>query len=149
MDIKSGNGYPAATLSNFAPHPFVFDGVQCNSMEALLQAFKSPYPHIQIEICKLVGFAAKKRGKNIYWQQDQTLHWNGRDYDRHGLDYQLLLSRAYTALYQQSESFRNALRASGNAVLTHHIGRTNASETILTQSEFCGRLMRLRNGEAI
>lgn len=149
MDIKSGNGYPAAAMSNFAPHPFVFDGVQCNSMEGLLQAFKSPYIHIQIEICKLVGYAAKKRGKNIDWHRTQTLHWQGKEYGRHSLDYQLLLSRAFYALWSQSASFRNAVRASGTAVLTHSIGRTNASETILTQSEFCGRLMRLRNGEAI
>jgi len=148
MDIKSGSGYPASALSNFAPHPFVFDGVPCASMEGLLQSFKSPYPHIQVEICKLVGYAAKKRGRNID-RRDQNLYWNGRAYDRHGLDYQLLLSRAYTALYEQNEGFRNALKASGNAVLTHSIGRTNPSETILTQSEFCGRLMKLRAGEAI
>ena len=37
MDIGSGNGYPSGALSNFSPHPFVFDGVECNSMEGLLQ----------------------------------------------------------------------------------------------------------------
>jgi hypothetical protein len=26
MDIGSGNAYPANALSNFAPHPFEFDG---------------------------------------------------------------------------------------------------------------------------
>lgn len=149
MDIKSGNGYPASALSNFALHPFIFSGVQCNSMEGLLQSFKSPYEHVQIEICKLVGYQAKKRGRNIDWRRDQRLYWSGVEYDRHGLDYQLLLSRAYQALYDQSDSFRRALQASGNAVLTHSIGRTNKSETILTQTEFCSRLMRLRNGEAI
>jgi predicted NAD-dependent protein-ADP-ribosyltransferase YbiA (DUF1768 family) len=40
MDILSGSGYPSGALSNFAPHPFVFDGVQVASMEGLLQAFK-------------------------------------------------------------------------------------------------------------
>ena len=40
MDIGSGNGFPAASLSNFAPHPFVIDGVQCNSMEGFLQSLK-------------------------------------------------------------------------------------------------------------
>lgn len=38
MDIGSGNAYPANALSNFAPHPFEFDGVQCNSMEGFLHS---------------------------------------------------------------------------------------------------------------
>ncbi len=33
MDIGSGKEYPSNALSNFSPHPFVFDGVECNSME--------------------------------------------------------------------------------------------------------------------
>ena len=33
MDIGSGNGYPSAALSNFAPHPFVLDGVEIASMK--------------------------------------------------------------------------------------------------------------------
>ena len=28
MDIGSGSGFPSATLSNFAPHPFVIDGIE-------------------------------------------------------------------------------------------------------------------------
>ena len=35
MDIGSGKSYPAHALSNFAPHPFVFDGVECASLETL------------------------------------------------------------------------------------------------------------------
>jgi hypothetical protein len=27
MDIRSGAGWPASALSNFAPHQFIFDGV--------------------------------------------------------------------------------------------------------------------------
>lgn len=40
MDIGSGNGFPAANLSNFHPHSFVIDGVECNSMEGFLQSLK-------------------------------------------------------------------------------------------------------------
>ena len=56
MDIGSGNGYPSGALSNFSPHPFVFDGVKCNSMEGLLQSFKFDKEHVQAEICKLVHY---------------------------------------------------------------------------------------------
>ena len=34
--------------------------------------------------------------------------------------------------------------ASGNGALTHSMGKTNKNETVLTTSEFCGRLLRLR-----
>ena len=145
MDIGSKHGYPASALSNFAPHPFVFDNVQCNSMEGLLQSFKFDKPHIQVEVCKLVGFAAKQRGRHKDWRTGQMLHWTGIQYDRHGDAYQMLLNRAYNALFEQSDSFRRALDATGNAVLTHSIGRINPSETILTQREFCSRLMALRD----
>jgi hypothetical protein len=55
MDIGSGTGFPSAALSNFTPHPFVFDGIECNSMEGLLQSFKFSNPEMQKEVCKLVG----------------------------------------------------------------------------------------------
>ena len=47
MDIGSGSGYPSANLSNFSPHPFVIDGVECNSMEGFLQSLK----YENVEIC--------------------------------------------------------------------------------------------------
>ena len=63
MDIGSGSGFPSATLLNFAPHPFVIDGIECNSMEGFLQSLKFSNPEMQKEVCKLVGKAAKFKGK--------------------------------------------------------------------------------------
>jgi len=144
MDIRSGAGYPASALSNFAPRQFVFDGVECNSAEGLLQAFKSRYEHVQVEICKLVGFKAKKRGSEINWKKDQILYWKGVEYKRDSEEYQELLDRAYDAMLEQSESFRKALLATGDAVLKHSIGKRDAAETVLTEREYCSRLTRCR-----
>jgi hypothetical protein len=144
MDIKSGCGYPAASLSNFTAHPFVFDGVSVASMEGLLQSFKFDKEHIQVEVCKLVGLAAKKRGKPRNWQERQTLYWKGVEYPRSGDEYQVLLDRAYQAMCDQNEGFRKALLATNSAVLTHSIGRSKKSDTVLTKTEFCSRLMFLR-----
>lgn len=47
MDIGSGKVGPAGGLSNFRPRPFVFDGVECASMEGLLQSFKYDKVHMQ------------------------------------------------------------------------------------------------------
>jgi predicted NAD-dependent protein-ADP-ribosyltransferase YbiA (DUF1768 family) len=143
MDIGSSNGYPSGALSNFAPHPFVIDGVECNSMEGFLQSLKFSDPEIQKEVCKLVGKAAKFKGKNKKWWKTQTLYWQGEEFDRESAEYQELLDRAYEAL-SQNTGFQKALLATGDAVLTHNIGKTKESETVLTRREFCSRLTKIR-----
>ena len=143
MDIGSRNGFPSSALSNFAPHPFVFDGVECNSMEGLLQSFKFSNPEMQKEVCKLVGKQAKFKGKEKKWFKTQTLYWQGKEFKRDSDEYQRLLDRAYDAL-STNEGFKRALLATGNAILTHTIGKTKQSETVLTRAEFCSRLMTIR-----
>ncbi|WQJ53427.1 MAG: hypothetical protein [Wendovervirus sonii] len=144
MDIGSKAGYPASSLSNFAPHPFVIDGIQCNSMEGFLQSLKFKDPEMQKYVCTLVGKAAKFKGKPKKWWQTQTLYWQGIEYKRDSQEYQDLLDRAYDALFQ-NDGFQKALIASGNATLTHSIGKKNINETVLTTQEFCSRLIKLRN----
>lgn len=63
MDIGSGSGYPSSNLSNFSPHGFVVDGVECASMEGFLQSLKFQDPEMQKHVCTLVGKAAKFKGK--------------------------------------------------------------------------------------
>jgi predicted NAD-dependent protein-ADP-ribosyltransferase YbiA (DUF1768 family) len=143
MDISSGNKYPSNALSNFAPHPFVFDGVECNSMEGLLQAFKYKNHEMQKHICTLVGRKAKGAGRKKAWWRQQRLWWKGVGYARESEEYQRLLDRAYEAL-GANQGFRKALLASNNAVLTHNIGGTDQKKTVLTRREFCRRLTSLR-----
>ena len=145
MDIGSGTSYPSNALSNFAPHPFVIDGVECASMEGFLQSLKFKNPEMQKHICTLVGKAAKFKGKDKKWWKEQKLYWQGKEYERESKEYQLLLNKAYNALYL-NEGFRKALEASGKAILTHSIGKNDKTHTVLTQAEFCGRLTKLRSG---
>lgn len=145
MDIGSKAGYPASALSNFAPHKFIFDGVECSSMEGFLQSLKFKSPEMQKEVCKLVGKAAKFKGKRKNWRVTQTLYWKGKEYKRDSDEYQELLDNAYISLFNQSESFRNALKATGSSSITHSIGKNKINETVLTQTEFCSRLLKLRN----
>ena len=93
MDIGSGNGYPSAALSNFAPHPFVIDGVECASMEGFLQSLKFESVDMQRYVCTLVGKAAKKKGHKKNWYQKQELYWNGQTYKEH---YQPGINIGYT-----------------------------------------------------
>ena len=144
MDIGSGTGFPSASLSNFAPHTFVIDGIECASMEGFLQSLKFSNPEMQKEVCKLVGKAAKFKGKKKKWWRTQTLFWQGQSFKRDSQEYQELLDRAFDALSQNS-SFQKALLATKDAVLTHSIGKTKITETVLTVQEFVSRLTRIRN----
>ena len=144
MDIGSGHGYPADALSNFAPHPFVLDGIECNSMEGFLQSLKFSNPDMQREVCKLVGRAAKFKGKKKNWYVKQVLYWQGKEIPRDSDEYQVLLDRAYMAMATQNRGFQSALLATQNAALTHSIGKIKTNETVLTRNEFCSRLTKIR-----
>ncbi len=145
MNIGSGKGYPASALSNFSPYVFIFDGVSYASMEGLFQAFKYDKEHIQIVVCLMVGKQAKFKGKkrNKAWKSKQTLWWKGKAYGRKSKEYQELLDRAFDAL-ATNEKFCKALLASGDSVLKHTIGSSKKSDTVLTESEFCRRLTKIR-----
>lgn len=144
IDIGSGAGYPSAALSNFAPHKFVVDGVLCNSLEGFLQSLKFSNPQMQEHVCTLVGKAAKFKGKKKKWWRDQTLYWQGVPIKRDSKEYQDLLDRAYGEL-AKNDGFRRALIATGNATLTHSMGRKKINETVLTTTEFCSRLTNIRS----
>ena len=114
-------------------------------MEGFLQSLKFESKDIQESVCKLIGSKAKFRGKHKKWWKTQTLYWRGVEIKRNSQEYQDLLDKAYQCMYDQSESFRNALKASMNSTLTHSMGKKNKNETILTVSEFCSRLTNLRD----
>jgi predicted NAD-dependent protein-ADP-ribosyltransferase YbiA (DUF1768 family) len=146
MDIGSKSKYPAGALSNFSPHAFVLDRVMIASMEGFLQGLKFKDVNMQKEICKLVGIGAKRAGAKKKWQPNQILYWKGEPIPRKSDRYQELLDAAYKAMFDQNAKARKALLASGNAHLTHSIGRIKKSETVLTRQEFCSRLMNIRRG---
>lgn len=148
MNIGSKHKYPSNALSNFAPHPFILDEVNISSMEGFLQSLKFKSPEMQKEVCTLVGYAAKKKGRNKNWQRTQTLWWKGNPIKRKSDEYQKLLDRAYTQLYENTK-FRKALEASKGSVLQHTIGRSREKETVLTKSEFCSRLTKLRDYQTL
>ena len=144
MNIGSGDSYPSCALSNFAPHPFTFDGVECASMEGFLQSLKFSNPDMQAHVCTLVGKAAKFKGKKKKWWTNQTLYWKGIPIHRSSEAYQILIENAYNALFL-NEGFRRALAATGKSTLTHSMGKNKMNETVLTEREFVRNLTRLRD----
>ena len=149
MAIGSGNGYPSSSFSNFAGHRFIIDGVTCNSMEGFLQSLKFESPDMQEYVCSLIGKMAKFKGKPKKWYTKQELYWRGKAIDRHSEEYQKLLDKAFKAMYDQSESFRKALKASEGANLSHSMGKSDPKKTVLTNTEFLSRLRRLRENGTV
>lgn len=145
IDVRYGSEPPINCLSNLYPNAFVFDDVECASMEGLLQAFKIKDFDKQRQMCALTGFEAKSSGAKVDWQSSQRLYWRGVSYDRMSDDYAALLKYAYKCLYQQNEQFREVLLSTKGFELTHTIGNNMKPATILTQKEFCDILSDLRD----
>lgn len=144
MDIHSRGAWPSKALSNFAPHPFIYNDVDINSMEGFLQGLKFKSVPMQREVCKLVGRAAKAKGAKKKWQTKGLLWWNGVAYDRYSSEYNNLLYDVYYSAIKQNEGFRRALLATKGMSLTHSIGKKKPKDTIITESEFCSILRNIR-----
>lgn len=134
----------AKLLSNFTEFHFIIDGIECASMEGFLQSLKFSDPEKQIAICKLIGGKAKMKGKNKKWYKNQILYWKGASIDRHSIEYQELIDKAYSELFKD-DNYKELLRDTKGYTLTHNIGKIDPKQTILTIDEFCQRLMDLRD----
>jgi len=146
IDIKGGSKDPrSARLSNFTDRPFVFDGVQCASIEGILQALKEFHFETQVEICAMSGKLAKRAGsERDAWKQEQMLWWRGVTYGRNSREYQELITRIYDAVYEQDPTFKKDLLADGNEDICHSIGNPDQRDTVLTEVEMIHQLNRLR-----
>ena len=113
-------------------------------MEGFLQGLKFKSVEMQREICLKSGLTAKRSGSKKNWRTTQTLWWQGEAIKRDSQEYQDLLDEAFGALFTQNMRARKALLATRDATLTHSIGRTKKSDTVLTRQEFCSRLMNTR-----
>lgn len=143
INISSSTRGVAGSLSNFTPHPFILDGVICNSMEGFLQSLKFENPDMQVHVASLVGRKAKFKGKKKKWYVTQTLYWQGVAYPRESEAYTKLIERAFDA-YGQNSKVKKILLSTNNATFEHSMGKRKKSETILTRSEFVSNLTRVR-----
>ena len=149
-DICYKYPYPYNILCNFYPSFFRFSGVEINSMEGFLQSLKTPNAELQKKICQLPGILAKKLGnylKKSKMYDGIHLHWQGKIFDRYSDFYQHLLHDAYNSKYNYDEPFRRTILKSKGHPLTHTIGKSSESETVLTEKEFIDNLNSLRNSK--
>ena len=146
LDIKAKDKGIGGALSNFAPHAFTIDGVQCASMEGFLQALKTPNVKKQQKVCAMTGIDAKnafRRSPRRYlFLKTHRVYWQGQTIDRMSGDFDDLITRAYDALFENSD-FRRALEGAKGKNLIHGHGKAKKKETVLTEEEFIFQLLRL------
>lgn len=145
VDIVNGCSYPANKLSNFEHYEFHVDGILCNSMEGFLQSLKFQDIEKQKEVCLLIGKEAKFKGKRKKWWREQILFWQGKEMKRNSDEYQLLLDKAFSSL-SSNPKFQKVLLDTGDSVIKHSEGKQEEERTVLTEKEFCSRLMKVREG---
>ena len=158
IDIYSKNPYPSGTLSNFRRCSFMLDGIECSSIEGVLQSLKVliPSPNksyqlwkeriaLQKQICSYANNKAKREGNflNLFNPQ-RTLNWQGIPLERKSKEYQHFLKRLFEARYLADAEYRHALYDTRNFKLTHSIGKHDKSLTNLTEEEFIGMLNHLK-----
>ena len=158
IDIYSKNPYPSGTLSNFRRCSFVFDDVECSSIEGVLQSLKVLIPspnsnyelwkeriNLQKEICSYANNKAKREGNFLnLFNPKRELNWQGVPLERKSKEYQNFLKRLFEARYLADAEYRHALYDTRNFKLTHTIGKHDKSQTNLTEEEFIGMLNHLR-----
>lgn len=145
IDISFKSQGFAKALSNLCNYKFIFDCIECNSMESFIQSLRTPDELLQKEICSMSGpFSYSIRTMLPDWRKTQTIYWKGKAINRQSGDYQRLLINAYFALYGNSEIFSYALNQSKGYKLAHSIGCTDKTLTLLTPDEYIDILESLR-----
>lgn len=146
IDISFSSKGLSKALSNLCPYPFEIDGVKCASMESFIQSLKVEDAKMQADVCSKTGpFCYSIREMFNDWRTTQTVYWKGKPINRQSDDYFLLLKEAYDKLLEQSPIFRYALTEvkKHNYSLTHSIGCTDKTQTLLTPDEYITLLEHL------
>lgn len=136
----------AKSLSNLFRYKFVFRKKKVSSIEGVLQGIKHKSAKNQNLVFGYYGLDAyHTRATNFFddWRRDGILYWQGKTINRQAEEYQLFLDELYISAIQ-NPLFLNAIKATGEKYLMHHIGVTDNTQTVLTREEYEVRLNTLR-----
>ena len=142
-NFKNSN---SRVLSNLYPLEFKFRGKKVKSIEGVLQGIKYKDKTTQNLVLKYSGVDAyhtRACNEIDFWGNAGILYWQGKPMDRHGKAYQDFLDELYISA-TKNPLYVRALIATGDKYILHHIGRNDASETVLTRFEYESRLNTLR-----
>ena len=150
--IHNGANGIEGRLRTFADRRFWFDGVECASIESVLEAFKFRDIYTQEYVASLSARDAYYEGQKeeaALWKDTRKLYWNGTVYDRDGEDYQKLLNILFQAIFEQDAQFRLDVAFLKNAVVKSKVGSRNPEGTVLTKNEYISHLLHFSGGSCL
>ncbi len=135
----------AKSLSNLYPYIFIMEGYSLKSMEGFLQSLKTNNTNEKVKIWGMHGVGCWKYGQQFNnWKDNQILYWDEKPIHRHSEEYDLLIQKAYDSLLENEEFYEN-LRKSIGYKLTHSMGKTDKSDSLLTKYEYIDNMNRIRD----
>ena len=144
LHFRSENGL-AKSLSNLYPYTFYMDGYSIKSMEGFLQSLKTNDTNEKVKMWGMYGVSCWKYGQQFNnWKDNQILFWDNHSIYRHSKDYDLLIQRAYDSLLENEEFYENLKKSIGYK-LTHSMGKTDKSDSLLTKHEYIENMERIRD----
>lgn len=166
INVASRSRFPEGrTCSNFPSTPFRFaldaeacellglqetapDGViiGVESVEGFVAGLKAEDVKEQRRIFALHGKEAKTAGKALPVSEPRKVFFLGRAFDYLSTEHRALIEWAIRLKFCQNEEARKALLDTGNAKLTHNMGRFDGKpgKTSLPKMVFVGLLLELR-----
>ena len=136
----------AKSLSNLYPYTFLMDGYMIRSMEGFLQSIKVKDFEEKIKLWRMFGVKCWKYGQQFNdWKETQILYDNfGKPINRHSPEYDFLIQKAFDCLFT-NEDFRDKMKQSMGYRVTHSMGKTDKTDSVLTKDEYIANIERLRN----
>ena len=150
--IHNGANGIEGRLRTFADRMFWFDGVECASIESVLEAFKFRDIDTQKYVAALSARDAYYEGQKeeaALWKATKKLYWKGTVYNRDGEAYQMLLDKLFQAIFEQDKQFRLDMAFLKNAAVKSKVGSWNSERTVLTKSEYISHLLYFSGGSCL
>ena len=147
--------WPGNIFSNFAETPFVVDGIFCTcskafiqslKLEAFIQSLKLSDPTEQAAFCSLKGQEAWEKGSMLTESvfASGKVWWRGSSLPLHSDEHFKWVKKGLSAKFAQSKRAREALLATGDAVLTHDYGQRPNKPQSLPVDIFCCIVTEIR-----
>ena len=136
----------AKSLSNLYPYSFVMDDYSILSIEGFLQSIKTDDFKEKEKMWGMSGIKCWKYGQLFNnWKDTQILYDNyGYGIMRQSDYYDFLIQKAFDCLFE-NEEFNKRLKESLPYKITHSMGKTDKTDSVLTKDEYIRNMERLRD----
>jgi hypothetical protein len=133
-------------LALWQTREFIFDGIKCVSILAVLESFQAKDLFMQRMVCKKTTAGALMATKTFGRKNAviKMVYWNGGEHMRGSPEYSRVLSRLFDAVFEHDETFRTRVGSTLGAELPSIKGEYDQSRSLISIPEIESNLYRLR-----